>query len=132
MKEKPKIVTICGSSRFVEIMAVCAWLLERDEGAIVMSLHLLPSWYPDCPDDHLAEHEGVAEQMDELHLRKIDISDEIFVVNYGDYIGKSTAREVQYAIDNSKRIRWLNHDPIGVAVNKIIQESLRKEKTCKP
>lgn len=41
--KKPKIVTLCGSSRFVGIMAVCAWLIERDEGAITMGLHLLPN-----------------------------------------------------------------------------------------
>ena len=127
MGEKPKIVVICGSSRFVEIMAVCAWLLERDEGAIVLSLHLLPSWY--CAKripDHLAEHEGCADHMNDLHLRKIDIGHEIFIVNYGHYVGDDTAREVLYAINNSKKIRWFTHDPIGVAVNKIIREAIKK------
>jgi len=122
MEEKPKIVTICGSSRFVEIMAVCAWLLERDEGAIALSLHLLPGWYSiERIPDHLAEHENCADHMNELHLRKIDISHEIFVVNYNSYLGKDSAREVLYARDNSKNIRWFSHDPIGVAVNKIIR-----------
>ncbi len=37
--EEPKIVALCGSSWFVDIMAVCAWLIERDENAIAMSLH---------------------------------------------------------------------------------------------
>lgn len=40
-----KVITICGSSRFVDVMAVCAWLLERDERAITLGLHLLPRWY---------------------------------------------------------------------------------------
>lgn len=116
----PKIVTICGSSRFVDIMAVCAWIIERDEQAIVMSLHLLPWWYSnDLPDDHLAEHEGVADQMDELHLRKIDISDEIFVVNYGDYVGESTTKEIEHAKENGKDIRWFTHDPVGEKVTEI-------------
>ncbi len=39
MMEEPKIVALCGSSWFVDIMAVCAWLIERDENAIAMSLH---------------------------------------------------------------------------------------------
>ena len=82
---KPKIITLCGSSRFVDIMAVCAWLLERDEQAITMGLHLLPVWYsrPMIPH-HLAEYEDVADKLNELHLRKIDISSEIFVVNKND------------------------------------------------
>jgi hypothetical protein len=41
--DKPKIVVLCGSSKFVDIMAVCAWLIERDEQAMTMGLHLLPS-----------------------------------------------------------------------------------------
>ncbi len=125
---KPKIITICGSSRFCDIMAVCGWLLEREEGVIVMGLHLLPNWYPDVSDHHLAEKEGVADQMDELHLRKIDLSDEVFVVNYEDYIGDSTKREIAYAkrqiIHHSavKRIRWYTHDPIGHMVDLMITD----------
>ena len=107
---KPKIVCLCGSSRFADIMAVIAWLLERDEGAITMGLHLLPQWYPGVPKHHLAEAEGVAEQMDELHLRKIDLADEIFVIDWTDYIGESTAKEIQYAKDNGVPIRYLTHE----------------------
>ena len=118
---KTKIVTLCGSSRFVDIMAVCAWFIERDEQAITMSLHLLPSWYsPNLIPDHIAEHEDVADNMDALHLRKIDISDEIFIVNYEDYIGDSTANEYKYAKKNNKRVRWFSHDPIGEKVAKLI------------
>jgi hypothetical protein len=124
---KPKIVTLCGSSRFCDIMAVCAWLIERDEKAITMGLHLLPEWY--CRNkipDHLAEHEGVADEMDELHLRKIDISDEIFVVNYFDYIGSSTTKEVHYATLLNKNIRWFSHDPVGNMVESIIEAALKE------
>ena len=122
---KPKVVVICGSSKFVEIMAVCAWLIERDEQAIVMSLHLLPSWYSQEPiPDHLAEYEGVAPAMDELHLRKIDIGNEIFVVNYQDYIGDSTRKEIEYADKKNIKIRWYTHDPIGEKVQNLITTAL--------
>lgn len=122
---KTKVITICGSSRFVDIMAVCAWLLEREEKAITMSLHLLPRWYfgNDIIKDHLAEHEDCADQMDELHLRKIDISDEIFVVDYNDYVGNSTGNEVHYANKNNKKIRWYTTDPIGKIVDDILSNS---------
>ena len=118
---KSKIVVLCGSSRFVDFMAVCAWLIERDEKAITMGLHLLPGWY--CMEkipDHLAEYEGVAEEMDALHLRKIDLADEIFVVNVNDYIGTSTAREIEYAKTAGKTIRWFTHDEVGKKVRGII------------
>lgn len=130
-KEMTKIVCICGSSRFCEIMAVCAWLIEREEKAITMGLHLLPVWYTNIPDHHLAEHEGVAEAMDELHLRKIDLADEIFVVNRNSYIGKSTGKEIEYAKKHGKKIRWYSHDEIGILVEKIIQEFLNKAPTTR-
>lgn len=105
-------------------MAVCAWILERDEKAITMGLHLLPEWYDENLTDHLAEHEKCAAEMDELHLRKIDLSDEIFVVNYNDYIGESTRKEVEYADKNDKNIRWFTHDEVGEKVKKIIHKAI--------
>ncbi len=107
---KPPVVVLCGSSRFVDIMATVAWLIERDESKITMGLHLLPGWYTDVKD-HLAEAEGVADQMDELHLRKIDLADEIFVVNMNGYIGESTSREIQYAKNRGIAIRYFENEP---------------------
>jgi len=124
---KPKVITMCGSSKFVDIMAVTAWMLEKNEGAITMGLHFLPEWYckNDIPD-HLAEHEGVAEHMDELHKRKIDISDEIFVINYNDYIGDSTRSEIEYAQKTGKKIRWFTHDEAADIVRDLIWRELRR------
>ena len=125
--KKPKVVVLCGSSKFCQIMALCAWLIERDEQAITTGLHLLPEWYSsDLPHSHLAEHEGIALEMDELHMRKIDLADEVFVVNYGDYIGDSTKNEIEYAQANSKPIRWFQHDDIGAKVKDIIQAALNR------
>lgn len=107
MKKRPRVITLCGSSRFVDIMAVIAWELERDEHVIVLGLHLLPQWYAKDIPDHIAEHQGCADLMDERHLRKIDISDEILVVNHKGYIGESTKKEIKYAKKNGKTIRYL-------------------------
>lgn len=113
---KPKVVVLCGSSKFVTIMAVCAWLIERDERAIAMGLHLLPEWYPNVPEHHLAEHEGVAMEMDTLHLRKIDLCDEIFVIDFDNYVGPSTSNEIAYARKHGKPVRFLTaegyHDKV--------------------
>lgn len=123
--EKTKVVVICGSSKFVEEMAVCAWLIERDENAIVMGLHLLPFWYTTEPiSDHLAEHEGVSDRMDELHLRKIDLADEVYIVNVDDYIGDSTRAELKYAEEKGKLIRWYTHDEIGLSVEAIKRKGI--------
>ena len=119
---KPKVVVLCGSSKFCDVMAVCGWIIERDEKAITMGLHLLPEWYfqKKWVSDHLAEHEGVAESMDDLHLRKIDLSDEIFVVNVDDYIGESTTNEIKYAKEKGKKVRWFTHDEVGHLVQDLI------------
>jgi hypothetical protein len=104
---KPKIVCLCGSTRFICLMAVLAFEFERDGDVIVLGLHLLPSNYPGVRPDHMAEAVGRKEHFDDLHKRKIDISDEIFVVNYGGYIGESTRSEISYAIEHRKPLRYL-------------------------
>jgi len=99
MDERPKIITLCGSTRFIEHFAVMSWELEK-QGAIVLGLHYLPPCYfadGDIVESHLAEHEAVAVHFDELHLRKIDLSDSIYVLNVEGYIGESTQREIKYA-----------------------------------
>ena len=108
--KKPKIICICGSSRFADIAAVHAWELEK-KGNIVLGLHYLPEWYwketnkKGC--GHGAEQEGVAHILDELHLRKIDMADEVFVVNEKGYIGERTNIEIKYARKLNKPIKYL-------------------------
>ena len=113
---KPRVICLCGSSRFCELIAVYAWMFEK-EGNIALSLHLLPVWYAKATGkttpNHFAEQEGVASQLDELHLRKIDMADEIFVVNppvyaHPDgYIGERTRAEIEYAKSLGKPINYL-------------------------
>lgn len=116
----PKLVTVCGSSRFIDIVAVSAWFLERDEGAITMSMHLLPGWYPEIASDHMAEQEGVADKLDALHLKKIDMSDEIFVVDFDNYVGSSTSNEVAHATSNGTPIRYFSSDPLGAKIRQML------------
>lgn len=104
---KPKIVCLCGSTRFSEAYQK-ANLEETLAGNIVLTIGCdmksdidlfegLPS----------AELEGIKSRLDELHMRKIDLADEILVLNVNGYVGESTLREIHYAEDNEKRIRWL-------------------------
>lgn len=105
----PKVVCLCGSSRFVAEMAIVAWNFEK-EGWIALGLHLMPLGYKTEVADHLAEAEGVAEKMDALHLRKIDISSLVFIYNKGGYIGQSTRREIEYSKLKGKQIQYLEED----------------------
>lgn len=51
--------------------------------------------------------EGTKEMLDNMHKRKIDMADEIFVINVGGYIGESTRSEIEYAIRNGKKVDYL-------------------------
>ena len=101
---KPRIICLCGSSRFCEEIAVKKWEFEK-KGMIAIGLHLLPNWYMPV-EHHGAEYEGVAQILDELHLRKIELADEVFIMNCGGYIGERTAYEIQYAKSLDKIINY--------------------------
>ena len=45
--------------------------------------------------------------LDDMHKRKIDMADEIFVINVGGYIGESTRSEIKYAQATGKPVRYL-------------------------
>lgn len=115
-----KRITICGSTRFIELMAACSWQLQKMEDAIVHAPILLPGWYPNVQPDHMAEHEEMREKFDKLHIEKIDMSQEVFVVNFDNYVGLSTRNEVIYSIQNGKVVRWFTEDPIGEQVRAML------------
>jgi hypothetical protein len=73
-------------------------------------INYLPQWYIDkkgYPSDHLGESVGNKEILDELHLRKIDMADRVFVINVGGYIGESTRAEIEYAEKTEKPVTYL-------------------------
>ena len=51
--------------------------------------------------------QDVADMLDELHLRKIDLADTVWILNVGGYIGESTRKELEYAQRIGKRILFL-------------------------
>ena len=51
--------------------------------------------------------ESTKEMLDEMHLRKIDLADEIFVINVGGYIGSSTRNEIEYALKTKKIVKYM-------------------------
>jgi hypothetical protein len=104
---KPKIICLCGSTRFTEIMLIQQWELTK-QGYVVLSWCALPDSYFSGKDKtHIGDQEGVKKIVDEVHLRKIDFADEVFILNVGGYIGESTARELAYAKERGKKIRYL-------------------------
>lgn len=109
MQGKYKIITLCGSTRFKdEFLRVQKELTLKE--FIVISVGLFGH-----SGDAEVWDDGVKEMLDEMHLAKIDMADEIFVVNPGGYIGKSTAREIAYARSHGKPVRSLCPLPDGAA-----------------
>lgn len=106
----PTVVCLCGSTRFKDEF-VAANLRETLAGRIVLTIGC------DMRTDHqLFGHLSAEEfvetkrKLDELHKRKIDLADEILVLNVGGYIGDSTRSEITYAANHGKRLRWLEPD----------------------
>jgi glutaredoxin-related protein len=92
--EMPEIICLCGSTRFTDVMLLKQWELTK-KGKIVVSWCAVPNWYHSGP--HVGDAEGVKEIVDEVHKRKIDLADRVFVINFGGYIGESTRSEIEYA-----------------------------------
>lgn len=107
MSKLPKIICLCGSTRFTEEMLVKQWELTK-RGFIVLSWCALPAEYFTGEDrTHIGDQEGVKEIVDEVHRRKIDLADEVFVLNIDGYIGESTRSEIHYAESLGTPIRYL-------------------------
>lgn len=101
----PTIVCLCGSTRFSdEFKAVN--LRETIEGRIVLSIGCDTKRDSDLIALGQLTEEA-KEKLDELHKRKIDMADEILVLNVDGYVGDSTRSEIKYAQDHGKRLRWL-------------------------
>lgn len=113
MVGKYKVITLCGSTRFKDAFTEAQKRLTM-EGNIVISVGL----FGHSGDDEVWENmdEGTLtktkEMLDDMHKRKIDMADEIFVINVGGYIGKSTRSEIEYALEKGLPIQYLE-EPVN-------------------
>lgn len=101
MVGKYQVVTLCGSTRFKEEFLRQQKLLTL-AGKIVISVGLF---------GHSGDSEALAEEtklmLDDMHKRKIDMADEILVINKDGYIGSSTKSEIEYALKTNKKVNYL-------------------------
>lgn len=103
MVGKYHVITLCGSTRFKEQFLEAQKRLTL-EGNIVISVGLF---------GHSGDEEvwtpGTKEMLDNMHKRKIDMADAIYVINPGGYIGESTRSEIEYARANGKKVLYLEN-----------------------
>jgi hypothetical protein len=108
MVGKYKVITLCGSTRFKEAFMEIQKKLTL-EGNIIISVGM----FGHSGDNEVWE--GMTEDtlthtklmLYDMHKRKVDMADEIFVINMGSYIGSSTKSEIEYAKNTGKKIRYL-------------------------
>ncbi len=106
-EEQPRIVCLCGSTRFGTAYQL-ANLEETLAGRIVLTIGCDMKSDSDLfANKSPGELEEIKTQLDWLHFRKIDLADEVLILNVGGYIGESTRRERDYAQEQGKKIRWL-------------------------
>lgn len=103
-----KVITLCGSTRFKDAFLDAQKKLTL-EGNIVISVGLFghsgdSEVWEDMDEGALTK---TKKMLDDMHKRKIDMADEIFVINVGGYIGSSTKSEIEYAIATGKAVRYL-------------------------
>ena len=105
-KNLPKIVCLCGSTRFYNEFQKANYN-ETMNGNIILSVGFYPHSTEQVHGEKIAITSEEKEKLDELHKRKIDLADEVFVLNVDGYIGESTKSEVEYAKQHDKPIRYL-------------------------
>lgn len=94
-----KVITLCGSTKFKKEFEQANRYLTL-KGNIVISL----AFFEQSEGIEITKEQE--ELFGEIHLRKIDMSDEIYVIDVGGYIGSSTRKEIEYAIENGKMITF--------------------------
>ena len=95
------VITLCGSTKFKE-----EFLQVQKELTLAGNIVISVGLFGHSGDDEVWA-EGTKEMLDDMHKRKIDMADEIFVINVNGYIGESTKSEIEYARKNNKLISYL-------------------------
>ena len=103
MKKNYKVITLCGSTKFKDEFIAEQRRLTL-EGIIVISVGIFG--HADGENETVITDE-IKVMLDDMHKRKIDMADEIFVINPGGYIGSSTRSEIDYAMGKGKEIKYL-------------------------
>jgi len=102
----PKVVCLCGSTRFYQQFQEANYR-ETMAGNIILSV----GHYPHSAGQAHGESVGCSPdqkvKLDDLHFHKIELADEVLVLNVGGYVGDSTRNEVKYAYRLRKPVRWL-------------------------
>ena len=94
-----KVITICGSLKFQKEMMIIAEELALKGNCVLTPVYPI--------SENLEKTEEQLEKLKEAHFKRIELSNAIYVINKGNYIGKSTRLEIDYAQKLGKEIIYL-------------------------
>jgi hypothetical protein len=103
---RPRVVCLCGSTRFKEAFDEATYQ-ETMVGRIILSVGFFMRATGNRHGESIGATPDQKIALDELHKRKIDLADEVLVLNVGGYIGQSTRSEIDYAVKHGKPVRYL-------------------------
>lgn len=102
VNNKYNIITLCGSIKFkTEFIKV------QEELTLNGNIVFTPNFFNNLKKDEI--NIEMKKMLDEMHRQKIDMSNEIYVINFWGYIGESTKSEIEYAKANGKKISYLEN-----------------------
>ena len=100
-KNKYNVITLCGSIKFKN-----EFLKVQEELTLNRNIVFVPNFFSNTKIEIDVE---MKKMLDKMHRQKIDMSDEIYVINVGGYIGESTKLEIEYAKENGKKVSYLEN-----------------------
>lgn len=94
------VICLCGSTKFKDEFIALNKKLTL-QGNIVLTC----GFFAHADDEPITDEQKKA--LDELHKRKIDLADIVFIINVDGYVGESTRSEIEYAAQQKKVISYL-------------------------
>ena len=101
MKNKYNIITLCGPIKFKT-----EFLKVQEELTLNGNIVFTPNFFSNRNEEINLE---TKKMLDAMHRQKIDMSNEIYVINFGGYIGESTRSEIEYAKTKGKKVSYLEN-----------------------
>ena len=94
------IITLCGSIKFKD-----EFLKAQEKLTLEGNIVFTPNFFNNIKKEEITKERK--KMLDEMHKQKIDMSDEIYIINVGGYIGDSTKSEIEYAKSKGKKVSYL-------------------------
>lgn len=100
MKRKYKVITLCGSTKFKE-----DFIRQQERLTLMGNVVISVGIFTHADEKEISETDKIL--LDDIHRQKIEMADEILVINKNDYIGESTKQEIKYAITYGKPVKYM-------------------------